>query len=195
MVGMEFKYKLTEAEYLLASKIVVKRPGRPWARTLSYGYLAVIFLIIWGAFLAGMFLEQENLVGITAAEIQQVHAMQKMVPASIVPVLGIFGLALLFLRLRPLRFLDRNSRIEHFRTDPGCQAETTVTVTPESIGFRSATGFSESIWECYATWVERNGILILVTRAGVRKILKITGLSDSDKDELRGLLTAALLKR
>lgn len=193
--GMEFSYKLNQAGYLLAARIAVKRPGRPWARVLSYGYLTMIFLIIWGALLAGMMLEQQDLVGITAAEVQAPHAVRELVPASILPAIGLFSLALLLLRLRPLRSLERKTRLEHFHTDPRCQAETTVMMTKESIAFRSGTGSSESIWGCYSTWGERNGVLVLVTRAGFRQILKIVGLSEPEKIELRGILSAVLPKK
>jgi hypothetical protein len=191
---MEFSYKLSEADYLLASGTAAKRPGRPWARLLAYGNLTLVFLIIWGALLAGMFLEQSDLAGLNPSEIQTVPLVRQVVPASIVPALCLFCLVFLLLRMRILRWLDRQSRREHFRADPGCQAETTVTLTPQSIAFRSVAGSSESVWDGYATWAERNGILVLVTRAGVRKIMKIASLSESEKVELRGILSAALPK-
>jgi hypothetical protein len=191
---MEFSYKLSEAEYLLAGRIAVKRPGQPWARVLAYGYLLQIFLIVWGSFLAGMVLERSDMVGVTANDIQKTHAVREIVPASIVPAIALFFVIFLLLRMRLLRYFDRRRRLEHFRTDPGCQAETSVTATRQMIAFRSATGSSESSWGCYAAWAELNGILILVTCAGVRKILKISGLSESEKEEFRSLLNLVLPK-
>ena len=192
---MEFTYKLTEPEYLFASKIATKGLRQPWARLVRYAYLSVIFLIVWGSVLVGMLLEQQDLVGITAGEIQFMHKAQAVIPASFVPAIGCYCLVLILLRFRFLQWFDRKRRLEDFRTDPGCQAETTATVTPQSIAFRSATGSSESIWACYSTWAERNGILLLVTHAGVRKILKVAGLSDPQRDELRAILTTALPKK
>jgi hypothetical protein len=191
---MEFSYKLTEAEYVLACRIAVKRPGRPWARLLSRSYLFLIFLVVWGSLLAGMVLEQSDLVGITADEIRHIHTVPEFIPESIIPAICLFVFVVLALGMRPLRWLDRKARQEHFRTDPSCQAETTVTATPNSISFRSVNGSSDSIWGCFATWAERNGILVLVTRAGVRKILKISGLTEPEKAEFRMILNAALPK-
>lgn len=191
---MDFSYKLSESEYLLASRIAAKRPGRPWARALTYGYLTIILLIVWGSLGAGMLLERSDLAGITAADIQRLKPAEAIIYASIVPACAISCMVFLLLRMRPLRWLDRKSRLEHFHADPGCQAETTVTLTGESISFRSAAGSSESIWGCYAAWGERNGVVVLVTRAGVRKILKISDLSEGKKDEFRSILSSALPK-
>jgi hypothetical protein len=192
---MEFSYKLSEADYLLAGSIAVKRPGRPRARLLFYAYLATLFLLLWGGLIIGMLLEQMDLVGISAAQIQGVQADKAIVPASIVPALLYFCAGLILLRTGFLRWFDRGRRLEHFRTDPGCQAETTVIATAQSIAFRSKTGSSESIWDCYSMWAERQGILVLVTHAGVRKILKVSSLSESEKAEFRGILSAALPKK
>ncbi len=191
---MEFSYKLSEAEYLLAARIAAKRPGRPSARLFTYAFLTTILLIVWVSFVAGMVLEQSDLVGITAGDLQRPHKVEAIIPASIVPTLAIFCVAILLLRMRPLRWLLRRSRFEHFRIDPGCQAETTVTLTSGSIAFRSATGSSQSIWGCYTTWGERDGVVVLVTCAGVREILKIADLSESEKGEFRSILSSALPK-
>lgn len=192
---MEFSYKLTESDYLRASIIAVNRPKRRWARALSYGYLTQLFLVIWGALIAGMMLERSDMVGITAADLRDLHVTSAIIPASIVPSAAFFGLVVLLLRLRFLRWFISNSRRENFRVDPACQAATTVTVTPQSIAFRSALGSSESDWRGYSAWAEKDGILLLVTHAGVRKILKISALSDVEKSELLSIVASALQKK
>ena len=108
---MEFTYKLNEAEYLLATQIKAKRLGRPRARALTNRFLTLIFRIVWGALAAGMLLERMDLVGITAGDIQHLHTVGAIIPASIVPALAIFCLVLLLLSLRPLRWLARKSRL------------------------------------------------------------------------------------
>ncbi len=67
----------------------------------------------------GMLLEQMDLVGITAEDIQHLQTAKAIIPASIIPALAIFCVVFLLLRMRPLRWLDRRSRLEQFRTDPG----------------------------------------------------------------------------
>jgi hypothetical protein len=196
---MEFSYKLTEAEYLLASSIVIKRPKRPWARVLSNAYLAALFLAIWGTFLAGMVLERNDLVGVTARDLANGNVVRGVSPtpllsASILPAAGLFCLLLIVTRLL-FRLPILLTRKEHFRSDPGCQAETTVSATAASISFRSAIGSSENIWGGYSTWAERNGILVLVSHAGVRSILKIAELSERERAELRSILGTALPKK
>jgi hypothetical protein len=193
MAAMEFSYKLTESEYLSACKIPVKRPGRNWTRISSYVYNAILLLTVWGAVVLGMLLESWDLVGINAADVPHLHTPAAILPASIVPALGYFALVLMAFRLlRPTRWLAARRRREHFRADPQCQAETRVTVTVEGVSFHSATGSSQSIWSTYSTWAERGGVLLLVTHAGVRKILCISKLTDPQRAELRGLLAAVL---
>ena len=186
---MEFSYKLSEADYLLASKIVVKRPKRAWARAQSYVSLGCLLVIVWGALLTGMMLEWSDAGGGSLAEAPIGH----LVLSSIIPSLILFWFSLWLPRL-VMRWPRLMSGREHFRTDPACQAETTAIITSESAKFRSDNGNSESAWDCFSTWGERNGVLVLVTRAGGRKILKISGLSAVEKEDLHAILHVALPK-
>jgi hypothetical protein len=193
MAAMEFSYTISEAEYLSACKIPVKRPGRNWLRINSYANEVILLLAIWGAFALGMLLESSDLVRVTAAQIPHGHAAAAILPASIVPTLGYFCVVVLAVRiLRPTGWLALKIRREHFRSDPGCQAETHASITTEGVAFRSAVGSSQSTWGPYYAWAERGGTLILLTRAGVRKIIGVGNLSDSDKAQLRSILAAAL---
>jgi hypothetical protein len=193
MAAMEFSYILTEPEYLRACNMRVKRAGRNWLRINSYVYNAILLLTVWGAVVLGMLLESWDLVGVNTADVPHPHMPAAILPASILPALAYFFFVLVGLRLlRPSRWIAARQRREHFRTDPSCTAETCVTVTPEGVSFRSATGSSQSIWGTYCGWTERDGIVLLVTRAGVRKILSIGKLTDPEKSELRSILTAVL---
>jgi hypothetical protein len=198
LADMEFSYKVSEDEYMRASKIGIKRPRGPWARGVSYLYPATLFFAVWGSFLLGMIMERNDLVGVTAGDLHEGHAFRSMSPApfwsaSLIPALGIFCLLLICLRIL-FRVPMLRVRREQFRRNPGCQVETTVNVTPSSIAFRSATGSSESRWECYSTWAERDGVLVLVTHAGIRQILRIAGLSEPERAEFRGILSASIAK-
>ena len=84
--------------------------------------------------------------------------------------------------------------VEDYRTDPRLQAEITVNVTPRSIAFRSATGSSEQSGR--ATRPGPRGTVFcswLYTRCA--QFLKVAGLSDPQRDELRAILTTALPKK
>ena len=187
---MEFSYKLSEAEFLGSSKIATQSPKRRSARLLSFAYWVALFLVVWSALLIGMMLEWSDFTGDKLAHIPFLH----IITASIMPSLIAFWLIPLSLRVM-MRWPNQKLRREHFRTDPGCQADTTVIITKESVAFRSATGSSESIWDCYRTWGERNGILVLITRSGIRKILKISGLLEAEQAELRTILASVLPKK
>jgi hypothetical protein len=189
---MEFTYKLTEPEYLLACDIVVKRRGPSWTRHLPYVYFAGLLLVVWGAIFGGMELECSDLIGVSV-EIHKLPPVGLMISGSLLPAFIYAWVVSLIVRAVLRRWYLRR-RLRHFHDDPGCQAETTVNFRPDSIGFRSSTGSSESIWECYETWNEKNGVLLLVTRAGTRKIVKTSGLSEAERSELRGILVAALPK-
>lgn len=187
---MEFSYKLSESEYLQALKVAVKSRGIALRLLISYAWFAVLFLVIWGAFLVEVWIvspEQQT----ATAPYNQPPSFLFLTIGSILPAL-IYSMVVLIVVSLTFQWIRRGRGLKYYRTDPACQAETTCTVTPRSVAFHSATGSAESIWGCYKSWHERNGFLILTTRAGARKIVKISGLAESAKAELRALLTAAL---
>jgi hypothetical protein len=84
-----------------------------------------------------------------------------------------------------------------FRKDPLMQGQFTVNITPESISIENATGTSsQSKWDDFFVWYEAEGVIVLVSRSKTSSILiGLAGLSEAQRDELRGILTAALPKK
>jgi hypothetical protein len=185
---MEFSYRLTEEDYMKASKIKVKyATGRPWARFLSRFYLVLFLITMWLTFASGRILEWLDVTGDKLGKL----AIGSLLISSILPTLILSFLVIVL--YRALLFWPRmQQRREQYGSNAGCQVETTVTLSPLSIAFRSEMGQSESRLKNYAAWSSRNGILVLATQAGVRQIVKIGGLPPAQQSELLKLLTDAL---
>jgi len=76
------------------------------------------------------------------------------------------------------------------------QGEFTVSVTPQSISIRNTEGTSfTSVWSVYERWREGKNLIVLIFRSGGYSTLNIAGLSEFQRDELRGILAAALPKK
>jgi hypothetical protein len=72
----------------------------------------------------------------------------------------------------------------------------TVTLTPESISIQNSTGTSSgSDWKSYIGWYEAKGVMVLFSRPATRLLISLAGLSDAQKDELRGILAAAIPRK
>jgi hypothetical protein len=83
-----------------------------------------------------------------------------------------------------------------FRKDPLMQGQFTVNITPESISIDNAIGTSsQSKWNAYRAWYEAEGVIVLVSRSWAGFLIGLAGLSEAQRDELRGILTAALPKK
>lgn len=191
---MEFSYKLSEEDYLQACEI--RLPLIPtqmqWWESHAYMLIRTAFMVIASAF--GLFWGMEPPDGM------QTHFSLSLFGFSL--GLGLMpGIGLSWLCGRVFRFLHpilSRRRIEAarravYRADPTCHSETTLNITSEQLSFRCGTDrLIHSGWSLYDHWVESPDILLLVTHWRVRWIVNITGLSQAEREELRGILTAAL---
>ena len=183
---MEFISKLDERDFMLSGGIAVKRSQSRFDRVFRWIYPVVFIGFIWCTFLLGMILEWfRSRGGLAQVPLGQM-VLQSFGPTAILYYLMVTA-------LRPLeRWPLRKRRRERFRTNPACQVPTTVTVSSDSISFRSATGMSQSRWECFENWGEKGGIVVLLTRAGVRQMVKISELSSGEQQEFRNILTEVM---
>jgi len=113
------------------------------------------------------------------------------VPSAVMYVIFLVLLKILnpFLAGRARRWAE----LRHFRADPACKHETTLTITPERVCFRCGEDcITQSRWNSYEKWVEKGHILLLVTHGQARRIVSVGQLSDESRDELRGILSGAL---
>jgi hypothetical protein len=83
-----------------------------------------------------------------------------------------------------------------YRKDPSMQGQYTVSVTPESVATQNTAGTSSKTgWNIYNYWREGKDVILLVFHSGSYFLLSVRELPDAQRDELRGILTAALPKK
>ena len=83
-----------------------------------------------------------------------------------------------------------------YRKDPRMQAKFTVDVTPDFISTHNSAGTtSKTSWNVYDYWCEGKNVIVLMFRSGSYSILSLAGLSELQRNALRGILGASLRKR
>jgi hypothetical protein len=83
-----------------------------------------------------------------------------------------------------------------YRKNPTTQGQYSVNITPESISIENNAGSSSKVgWNLCDSWLEGKELLLLKYRSGAFFPMNLAGLSDAQRDELRGILTAALPKK
>jgi len=129
----------------------------------------------------------------TAAPLQTVEPANKpSVAQALLVNVGPFVLlaavwVFLLVRLGPMRL----RRI--YRKDPVAQGQFTVNVAPDSIQIRNTSGTSSQTgWNIYVSWREKDGIIVLVLHSSACFAMSLAGLSEMQRGELRGILSAAL---
>jgi len=85
-----------------------------------------------------------------------------------------------------------------YRKDPSMQGEFTVDLKPDSITIQNSVGtFFRSVWNAYFGWYEARGVIVLLSHVAtpISTLIPLAGLSEAQRDELCGILSAALPKR
>jgi len=78
------------------------------------------------------------------------------------------------------------------------QGEFTVDLKPDSITIQNSVGtFFRSVWNAYFGWYEARGVIVLLSHVAtpISTLIPLAGLSEAQRDELCGILSAALPKR
>jgi hypothetical protein len=194
LAGMEFSYKIKEAEYRQAWKLRKKSIFSRVQKGIFlfvgfWAFLLICLMLLWGA-----------VQSTTPPSIAAQHPQHQ--PVSIVHLLG--GLALnvgpffalfgiwAFVKFRQGPVSWRRS----YRNDPLMQGEFAASIMPDFISIRNSVGTSSrSGWSIFEYWREKKDVILLVFRTGEFSILGPTGLSEAQRDELRAILTVALPKR
>jgi hypothetical protein len=192
---MEFTYKISEEDYLRACTIkVTPLPSQKlwWPKHV---YRSLLFLCVFSALASGLAVgSREMSFSVSAVP---PPSWGKVCAEAVTPSIIISWIYFVILGLVHRFILRRSSaQVEHYRSDPSCQCETTLTITSEEVFFRCGDGcLTRSGWNIYNEWIENGHILLLVTRARARRIVNLGGLSEAERQELRGILAVALPKR
>lgn len=85
---------------------------------------------------------------------------------------------------------------KRYRNDPQMQGEFTVKITPESFSTHNTAGIDWQIkWNNFEGWVEKQNLVLLIMRSQVHFTLNAADLSESQRAELRSILSIALPKK
>ena len=189
---MEFSYRISEAEDLRAVRLKFKEAFR-------LGHIGKI-VMIWVVILAGLMLaigaaqilkHQPPTAEQESAETAPAEPLTNRLIENVVPVIVILGVMAFVLSGRvPMGLRDR------YRKDPTMQGQFTVNIAPDSISIENTAGTSfRAGWNIYDRWREETGLILLVLHSGAYFMISKAGLSESQRDELRDILTAAIPKK
>ena len=193
MAGMEFTFRVSEAEYLQAWGLRLKPRGSPTVKTVMFWiFILVCLLLLWRVVERSATIRSGS--GTPATTQHQVAPHQssgstaQSVLLNVGPFIVLAGVWIfLLLRLGP----GAVRRV--YRKDPLMQGQYTVNITPESISTQNSAGTStKSTWNVFASWREGKDVIVLIYETGAYFILGLSSLSDVQRNELRGILTTAL---
>jgi hypothetical protein len=197
---MEFSYRVSETEYLSAWKLRRGAVRRGWALkiVLFWVFILVCLVLLW-TIVKRQNRSHEGVTNAPAMTRSNIESETSDSPASsgsvsrkilfnVGPFLllgGIWFFMLLRLGPRGIRSM--------YTKDPMMQGQFTVNITPESISVRNTAGTSSQTgWNIYERWCDGKDVIVLLFRSGTYFIVGLTGLSEFQRNELRGILALAL---
>jgi hypothetical protein len=196
MAAMEFTFKVTEAEYLRASRLRIKLPGSKTLQTVLFWIFILVCLVsLWSTVekskqTAGT---TDQPVVTQPSEVESpsrgtgFHALL-VNDGPILLLVGVWFFMLLILRPTTVRGM--------YRKDPVMQGQFTVNVTPEFLSAENTAGtFWKARWNIFASWREGKDVIVLMYFTRAYFVLSIAGLSDAQRGEIRGILSATLPKK
>ena len=187
---MEFSYRISEEDYLKAFN------PKFMGRTKSVVKTILFWIIILACLMVLVTWPQHSPQRAPAVRPPAVHSVSSGHNAwDYIEGFGQLLLAVVTLVLLPV--LTPKLQRRRYRKDPGMQGQFTVNITLESISVQNSTGtFHRSGWEPYRVWYETKGVMVLFSRPAAHSmIVNLAGLSESQRDELRGILSEAIPKK
>jgi hypothetical protein len=195
---MEFTYRISEADYLAAAKMRRASMGNATVqRVLFWCFVLVCLVVLWGVVSRSSTHTSSN--SGTQVQSSDSSSDETETPAStktsfiynvgpFVVLVFVWGIGFYNMGPRRLRKLYRN--------DPAMQGEISVDITTGSFSSRNTTGStSQSGWNIYERWIEGKNLVLLVMRNRLYVILNVAGLTETQRTELRSILSAALPRK
>jgi len=186
---MEFSYSLSEREYLQASRMALRSKRNGVVKTVLFWAFIVICLVLLFTVIqknsqSGPDPQSEGETVSTATPAPTGWALAVQLAPG---VLGLAAGALAVFLWIPY------TRRRLYRKDKNLHGVITVTVDRQSFASRSTTGASlQCPWSVFQRWLESGGIVLLGYPNGTFAILNVAGLSDAERQELRGILAEVL---
>jgi hypothetical protein len=196
MTAMEFTFKVSEAEYLRAFKLGREsQSNKAVKKVLFWIFVLVCLVLLWAV------VEKSKH---TTATTNQPEVTQPSEPETanqgsqtdnllmnVGPFLLLIGVWIfMLLKMRPLTARGI------YRKDPLMLGQFTVNVTSDLLSADNTAGTNwKARWNIFASWREGKDVILLMYFTGAYFILCIAGLSDSQRNELRGILATAIPKK
>lgn len=200
---MEFNYKVTEAEYRKAQQLRFKGGFRfhPFKLFLYWLFILFCLILLWAIVQRGAS-RTGNESNTPQASNSNIETPKHSAPESsgdnafelvmssgaLVVVSGVWIFRIFVLpRIRLHRL---------YWKDPLMQGQFTVNVTPTSFSTHNTAGSTSQMgWNILEYWRERKDLIVLVFHSGTYFIVSLAGLPGLQREELRGILSAALPKK
>jgi F0F1-type ATP synthase membrane subunit a len=189
---MEFSYRISEAEYLQAAKLKLKGGSRArFLKLLLFWSLVVCLAVFFSVYHKSKQTSEVPAVQQESAEAVGSDPLANRLVENVLPFTVLAGVWIFIMfKWMPMRL----QRV--YRKDPSMQGQYTVSVTPESVATQNTAGTSSKTgWNIYNYWREGKDVILLVFHSGSYFLLSVRELPDAQRDELRGILTAALPKK
>jgi hypothetical protein len=193
---MEFSFKVSELEFREAWRVERKASSRSSLKTavfwisIMFGLLLIYRLLQPGQHQLGVTYLHATAQGAIVAPVNQTTPAPTVLE-RVGPFLVLSGLWILIVTtLVPMRLKYL------YRKDPRMQAKFTVNITPDFISTHNSAGTtSKTGWNVYDYWCEGKNVIVLTFCSGSYSILSLDGLSELQRNALRGILKASLRKR
>jgi uncharacterized membrane protein len=199
---MEFSYRIGEDEYVRACRIAVKSnrksSGLPVVKTILFWVFVVICLVLLFSVV-----ERSARVSSTTASQAETQADSDCSPAPIqspqpvsgwslatnlVPLVAIVAI----MGFLYLVWLPKAQR-RQYRKDTNLHGETTIALDDQSVLIRSTVGTSfQAAWRAFSNWEQKQNMVLLRFPSGGFSMINISGLSNVEREQLRGILSEAL---
>jgi hypothetical protein len=190
---MEFSFTITEQDYVKGTRAAMKRNRATTWKTILFSLFITICLVL----LVGVVRKNSRVSEIDADRVESQPAQTqsfgdiRALTIQVAPFAGLVGPFLfLFLFWVPYQMRVR------YRKDTNVHGVFTVVLDTDSFALETSIGSSaRSKWSAFKEWHETGDLVLLRYPSSQSQLLVLRGLSEPQREELRGILTAALPKK
>lgn len=194
---MEFSYQITEDDYVRGCKMALRSKRSTVIKTMLFWTLVLIGLIL----VFSIIQKSSHVSAPESITEPQVDSQGESEPTPVTRPASAWNIALNFASLVALAsiwgflifYWLPNANRRQYRKDTNSHGIVTVAIDTQSFALQSTVGTSlRSGWNAFDGWREKDGMVLLRYPAGTFQFLNVAGLSDAEREELRGILRAVL---
>jgi len=193
---MEFNYRVSEDEFKQAFRLRLKSGRSNAGKTVLFWIFILICLIFLWSVVQRSSSSSNSSANVPVAHSSEGHSDHVGIGRALMVNVGPFLLllAVWFLALRNRQAAP--ATLGSYNRDPLMQGVFTANITQASVSIQNTAGYSVQMnWYLFESWREERTVILLLLKSGGCTILSTNDLSDPQKSELRGILSAALPQR